>query len=199
MDRTPGRRETRKRATRAALVTVAHRRFHAHGFEKTTIEEICEEVGVSRRTFFRYFRSKEDLVFPNREERLERFLEVLAEGPEGEGAFDTLRRATGQFGPEYMAHRTQLIAQQTLISKSPALRAREAEIDRDWEAAMVGALLARGPGGPAAELRARVIAGACIGIIRATMRHWFAGGGVDDLTALGTAALDSLERGFPLA
>ena len=193
-----GRREARKRATRSALVTVAHRRFHEDGFDATTLDDICDEVGISRRTFFRYFKSKEDLVFPNREERLERFLRFLAAAPKGDSAIGTLRRATRQFGPEYMANRSQLVAQQALVASSPTLEAREAEIDRDWEAAMARAMIARSGPSPEATVRARVMAGACIGIIRATMRHWFSTGGTEDLTALGEAALDCLEKGFSL-
>lgn len=193
-----GRREARKRATRAALVAVAHRRFREDGFDATTLDDICAEVGISRRTFFRYFKSKEDLVFPNRAERLERFVKVLTEAPADENPFDTLRRATRLFGPEYMAHRAQLVAQQALIARTPSLRAREAEIDRDWEAVMARAIMARTGSERAAAVRARVIAGACIGVIRATMRHWFTTGGVEDLTQMGEDALDCLERGFAL-
>jgi hypothetical protein len=61
---------------------------------------------------------------------------------------------------------------------------------------MAQAFLARAGGGPEAELHARVLAGAAIGVIRATMRHWFASGGTIDLARLGNEALDCLERGF---
>ncbi len=193
-----GRREARKRATRTALVNVAQRRFHDDGFEETTLDDICDEVGVSRRTFFRYFKSKEDLVFPNRAERLERFVKVLTDAPDAENPFETLRRATRLFGPEYMVHREQLVAQQALIARTPSLRAREAEIDRDWEAVMARTIMGRTGDDRASAVRARVIAGACIGVIRATMRHWFETGGVEDLTQLGEDALDCLERGFAL-
>ena len=44
-----------------------------------------------------------------------------------------------------------------------------------------------------AELRARVLAGACIGVIRATMRHWFEVEGEADLGQLGLQALDALQ------
>ena len=49
------------------------------------------------------------------------------------------------------------------------------------------------------QLRARVLAGACIGVIRATMRHWFHIGGHADLGQLGLQALDALQDPLPEA
>lgn len=56
-------REQRKRETSRALTDGARRLTSAHGFAGFTIEELCAEVGVSRRTFFNYFESKENAVF----------------------------------------------------------------------------------------------------------------------------------------
>src|SRR6187455_1961949 len=88
----PRLRERKKDATRRALVVAAHRHFHRAGYEKTTIDEVCQEVGVARRTFFRYFPDKESLAFPHRNERLARFIELLGSSPAGETPFASLRR-----------------------------------------------------------------------------------------------------------
>jgi len=189
-------RERKKDATRQSLLRVANRHFHAKGFEATTIDEICDEVGISRRTFFRYLPNKEALVFPHRAERLGRLIRFLKEASPGENPFDSLRRATSVFAREYMENRKQLLVQQKLIQGSPELLAREHEIDRDWEAAMAQSFRERRGPGHASELRARVLAGATIGVIRATMRHWFSTGGKANLDKLGCEALDCLERGF---
>lgn len=189
-------RERKKLATRLALVAAAHRSFHSVGFEATTIEALCAEVSISKRTYFRYFADKEALAFPHRQERLERFISLLQASPVNENPFTSLRRIARLFAQEYMQHREQLLAQQGLIQSSPALRAREHEIDRDWELAMAQTFRNRISGGPEAELRARVLAGAAIGVIRATMRHWFEHGAQADLKSLGFEALDCLERGF---
>ncbi len=53
-----GLRERKKAATRARLVVVARALFQSHGFERTTIEEICDQAEVSQGTFFNYFTSK---------------------------------------------------------------------------------------------------------------------------------------------
>ena len=69
-------REQRKRATSRALTETARTLTTARGFAGFTIEELCAEVGVSRRTFFNYFESKENAVFgfaviDSRQEELE--------------------------------------------------------------------------------------------------------------------------------
>ena len=56
-------REQRKRATTRALTDAARRLTTERGFAGFTVEELCTEVGVSRRTFFNYFESKENAVF----------------------------------------------------------------------------------------------------------------------------------------
>ncbi len=192
----PSLRERKKSATRRALLVAAHRRFHAAGYEATTIEEVCVEVGVGRRTFFRYFVDKESLAFPHREERLARFVELLGGAPKTESPVGSLRRIAHLFAKEYQQHRESLLAQQRLIQTVPALLARENAIDRDWELAMAQLFRERAVGVDDPELHSRVLAGAAIGVIRATMRHWFAGNATADLAKLGDEALDRLERGF---
>ncbi|MFT7580589.1 MAG: AcrR family transcriptional regulator [Myxococcota bacterium] len=190
-------RDRKKAATRLTLLEVAHRRFHEVGFDDVTLEEICDTAAISKRTFFRYFRSKEALVFPNRDKRLAEFQQVLDSAAPGESPFDTLRRATRAGSEEHNANARQILAQQLLIRQSSTLQACEAEIDRDWEAAMAG-MLARAGEGAEAQLRVRVLAGAAIGVVRATMRYWYETNGAEDLCTLGLQALDCLERGFPL-
>lgn len=191
-------REQKKRQTRSALLSEASLLFARKGYEATTIEEICDAAGVSKRTFFRYFPSKEDLVFPNHEERLTRFLEFLRQAPSDMPAFDTLRLATAVFAQQYNDNRAHFIAQQRLIETSSALMAREHQIDVEWERVMAE-WFARKLGRdhePNVPLSAKVIAGAAIGVIRATMRHWTERGGEDDLAELGMNAIEKLERGF---
>jgi AcrR family transcriptional regulator len=196
-------RERKKDATRRALVRAANVRFHSFGFDATTIDEICADAEVSRRTFFRYFANKEALAFPHRAERLERFLELLEGAPLNECPFISLRQIAQVFAREYSLNREQQLAQQQLINRTPALVARENEIDRDWENAMAEVFIQRYASGgrnsgTQIELHARMLAGAAIGVIRATLRHWFAMQGNADLASLGAQALDALQSGFKM-
>ena len=190
-------REQKKAETRARILACAHELFHVHGFDATTLEDIYAATSVSKRTFFRYFPDKESLVFPNRESRRDRFVELLASAPADEAPFDTFRRITRLFAAEYTAHRDQLLAAQTLIVSSNALLAREAAIDREWEHDIAELFVRRMARDDAASRwRAMVLAGAMMGTVRATMRHWYTTGGAGDLEQLGHEALDALEAGF---
>jgi AcrR family transcriptional regulator len=192
-----GLRERKKQLTRTAILKEADARFASKGFDATTVDELCEAVDVSKRTFFRYFGSKEDLVFPNHEERLARFLQFLEHAPPELSAFDALRAASRAFAVEYTHHRERFLGQQKLIKATPSLVARESAIDREWESVMAVWFESRLPAdGNEPALFAKVMAGAAIGVIRATMRHWYDGDATEDLEALGIAALARLERGF---
>ncbi len=190
-------RERKKAETRANVLRVAHELFHHKGFDATTLEEICAEAVISKRTFFRYFRDKEALVFPNRDERLDNFVSFLESGATHEDPFATLRRATRLFGIEYGQHRSTILAQQKLVVSSPSLLAREREIDRDWEKAIAQIFARRLSDAADNELWSRVLAGAIMGVVRATMSCWFDNDCDDDLVKLGLDAITCLERGFP--
>lgn len=58
-----GRRDRKKAATRGSLLRAATRMFAERGYQETTVKDIAAAAGVTERTFFRYFPSKEDLVF----------------------------------------------------------------------------------------------------------------------------------------
>ncbi|MCI1017417.1 TetR family transcriptional regulator [Microbacterium sp. C5A9] len=91
-------RDQRKRETSRALTDVARRLTSEHGFAGFTVEEVCAEVGVSRRTFFNYFESKENAVFgfaaiDPRQEALEE--EFVADG--GDLLDDFIRLTMARF------------------------------------------------------------------------------------------------------
>ncbi len=59
---TEGIRERKRRETLARIAETGLRLFMAKGYENTTLEEIAEAAGISRRTFFYYFKSKEEII-----------------------------------------------------------------------------------------------------------------------------------------
>src|SRR3981081_3010676 len=87
----PGLRERKKQKTRDTIIKVALDLFAGRGYEQTTIAEIADAAEVSPRTIFAYFPSKEDILFCDMPEALERFARALRERPEGVTALDVVR------------------------------------------------------------------------------------------------------------
>jgi AcrR family transcriptional regulator len=75
------------------LAAAAENLFLTRGFEETTIEEIAEAAGVSRRTFFRYFESKEDVLAVHAERFGEVLYAALAARPKDEAPIVAIRNA----------------------------------------------------------------------------------------------------------
>ncbi len=73
-----GRSAEGRAEVRRDLVAAAVRLFRTRGYEETTVDDIAAAAGVGRRTFFRYFPSKEDAISPDHEVALARIDEVLA-------------------------------------------------------------------------------------------------------------------------
>jgi len=189
-------RERKKVRTRDAIVRAAMELFDQNGFDGTTIEEIAAAADVSRRTFFRYFATKEMVMFPHQSAYLAQFRELLLEGDSQEPPFAVVRRACLEMARAYMNAATEHLRQQHIIQRSRSLVARGNELDAEWEEIIAEALTSRLGNGSQAERRARQVAGATLGVIRATLQAWYASACRQNLVELGEEALSLLADGF---
>lgn len=89
---TLGRRETKRRETRDALIASATRLFAQDGYQATTVAAIASDAGVSARTFFGYFPTKEAVLFWPFDVLTEALTLELSQGPDD--ALTTLRTWT---------------------------------------------------------------------------------------------------------
>jgi len=186
-----GVREKNREERRDALLTAAYELFRERGFVGTTMDDVADRAGLSRRTAFRYFTTKDELVFPQRAERLAIFQQEL-QPRSGESALATVKRACLEMARNYAASRKQMLAQWRIVEAEPALLGREIQLDRDFEKAIEEAFEAGG----ASRRRARVRAAAIVGAVRATLREWLEDGGTADLVRLGRETFAELEHGF---
>lgn len=88
-----GRREAHKLATRQALQQAADRLFAERGVTQTTVRDITDEAGVTERTFFRYFGSKEDLIIRDAFDWIPVLQQVILDRPAAEPPLVAVRRA----------------------------------------------------------------------------------------------------------
>jgi AcrR family transcriptional regulator len=86
-----GLRERKKEQTRIALAQAGLRLFAERGYDETTLAEIAEAAGVSTRTIFAYFASKEDILFANLQTMCDAASGAVTERPEGVDALTALR------------------------------------------------------------------------------------------------------------
>jgi AcrR family transcriptional regulator len=77
-----GLRERKRQQTRQELITAAMRLFEEKGYEQTTVAEIAAAAGVSTKTFFNYFASKDEVLFPHLSRRIDAAIALIEQrGP----------------------------------------------------------------------------------------------------------------------
>lgn len=158
----------RKQATASRITALCRQLTAGRGLNGFTIEEVCSEVGVSRRTFFNYFPSKEDAVFGVDEvHELQQFTEqFLALGSRGWSAVvDDLVDFAVQFSDATGHDMAEHVQFMTMLEREPRLLARFIGIGREREAALVE-LVALREGVAADDAQAR----ASIAIVSTVMR-----------------------------
>lgn len=189
--RVPGRRKV---TTRAELEQVAFDLFGQYGFEQTTVDDIAFAAGIGRRTFFRYFPSKNDVPWGNFEGELARMRQRLAAVPAEVPLMDALRAAIVDFNRvspgEVPAHRRRM----ELILRVPALQAHSTLRYAAWRQVIAG-FVAERTGQPAGELLPQAVAYALLGAAVAAYEQWL-DGGRDDLAELLDASVLALAEAF---
>lgn len=105
---TPNRRERRLRETRRAILDSARRLFDSDGYAQTTVEQIAEAADVAPRTFFRYFPTKESLLFATLDELRQGMFDALEQRPEDEPPLQSLSIVLADLAREVEAHREEL-------------------------------------------------------------------------------------------
>ncbi|MFJ9320327.1 TetR family transcriptional regulator [Streptomyces globisporus] len=164
---------------REVLAQAAFQLFLERGFERTTVDDIVARAGVGRRSFFRYFPSKEDAVFPDHERCLAEMTEFLAaaDGSDPVGAVSDAARIVLRM---YAANPEFSVQRYRLTREVPGLRTYELSVVRRYEQTLAGHLRSRfGEDGDGA-LRAEVIAASVVAAHNNGLRLWLRSGGEGD-------------------
>lgn len=105
------------------MVDHALRLYAERGYEATTVDDIAEAAGISRRTFFRQFRSKEDVVFADHEEQLAR-AQAYLDAAQGD-PWDAVREAVVGIFERFTETRELAARRYRVVRQASALRDRE--------------------------------------------------------------------------
>ena len=193
-----GLRERKKARTREALLAAALDLFARQGFDGTTIEDIADACEVSPRTFFRYFPSKEAVLFGDSEARCDALIESLAAQPPEVGPLDALHAAMLDLARSYRDDRDVLLLRSRVLQESVQMRAYKAEHQRGWEEAVTEELgrRARAAKRPLSRFELRLVSGLAVAALRAALDTWLDDRRSPSLEALVDRAFSELSGGL---
>jgi AcrR family transcriptional regulator len=189
---TPIREQTRA-VVRSLLAQTALELFAAKGYDDTTVEEVAAAAGVSRRTLFNYFRSKEDLALGGISEQGELIAARFAERPVDEDPWGSLRAAF-QVIEEIETTAERRLEVVTLLFGNESLRPGHAEKQARWQDLLAPLIEPRLPDSDRRALEARAIAAAAITCLHAALEEWARQGGRVDLFDLYDTAVQAVRR-----
>lgn len=188
-------RSAQKRATREALAEAAVRLFADRGFDETTVGEIAAEAGVTERTFFLHFPTKQAAAFPDHQEYLEQFRLALAARPDGVDVLEHLRLVTG-VGMRLKEQSQIRRPRMRLLARVPALADHDARMDRDYEEVIADHLIEEWGDDLEARVRARSTANVVLAVARAAFHEWAFDDAIDPVLATDAVLARVLVPGF---
>jgi AcrR family transcriptional regulator len=188
--------QRRHEATKDDIVAAALALFDRHGFARVTMEDIAQAAGVSRRTVYRRFPTKDHIVV----EVPKRWLAVwdAAVATLTDAAPIVVAESAGLSVARYIdAHRSEVLTAYAALAESPTLASAGAAANDQWIERMVRLL--RRPPARLPGSTPYVIAGAYLGAIDAMMAHWVSGNGRGSVLRETRLLLDRLRPIWPAA
>ncbi|WP_347353465.1 TetR family transcriptional regulator [Intrasporangium sp.] len=190
-----GLRERKKRETLLAIHRAALDLVEERGFDAVTTEQIADRAGVSPRTFFNYYPSKDGAVLGRRSEDFAELRAALLDAPADEPALEVIRRLViTYFSPATLDAELRAQRRRVLVGE-PTLAPALVRNNIRLETVLTEALEARLGIEPGTALAPRVAVNAAIGAVRACIEYRQSGG-AGTIEDLATEAVAMLERGL---
>jgi AcrR family transcriptional regulator len=180
-DDTPTLAERKRAFVRRELAAAAARLLEESDYASITIEDITRSAGVSRRTFFRYFSSKEDVFLATLGDFGRAVEARLAARPVEESPAAALRRSLAA-GLEDLPHRALELAR--TARSVPALEGRRLEYLAAWRPALADVLGARSGVDTATDIRPSLAAAVALAAFETAMTRWVEGNDPDRISAV---------------
>ncbi|MUM18251.1 mycofactocin system transcriptional regulator [Mycobacterium sp. CBMA271] len=184
----------RPSTTRDELTAVAMALFARHGFDEVSVDDIAAAAGIARRTVFRYYSSKNAIVWGDFDSHLAMMRALLDEAPDSVNTSTALRQALLTFNDfpldETPRHRMRM----RLILEIPALQAYSMLMYTGWRD-VIAHFVARRSGTDPGTLLPQTVAWTLLGVALAAYEQWLA----DESSALTTLlgmGFDAAEAGL---
>jgi AcrR family transcriptional regulator len=168
-------RDHARGAIRDEVLKQAWSLFAEQGFEATTVDQVATAAGMSRRTFFRYFTGKDELVLARLIEHGDRLANALRERPADEPAWPALRAAFDAIVIPQEANPDHSRLLTGMLRDEPGVRASVLERHRRWQellTPLVGERLTPRAGRTGPDVRAAAIAGSALACLEAAQELW---------------------------
>jgi AcrR family transcriptional regulator len=162
--------------------------FGERGYDSTTVAEIAERAGLTKRTFFRHFADKREVLFDGAGALQERFVNAVAAAPAGAAPLDAVAPALDAAAAAFEERRAFSARRQQVIDANPELQERELIKLARLAGAVAEALRARGVEDPAATLAAE----AAITVFRVAFQRWVDPANDEDFPRIVRASLAEL-------
>jgi AcrR family transcriptional regulator len=176
--------ERKRQLVRDELTEAAVKLLVYQGFDETTVDQIVAAVGMSRRTFSRYFESKEDVIVHMLAGACALLSAELRARPAEESPAVALRHALSAFTTMMVNHPAKTLHVTRLILGTPALLARFLERQSHWQDEMTAILAERTGLAQDVDLRPTLAAGIALTAFNAALRRWVDSDGTADMDEL---------------
>lgn len=160
--------------SREALIDAALALFARDGFDRTTADQIAERAGVSPRTFFRYFPTKESVVFHRDYGFMRSFAAAYPEQPVGASDYDALRATFVSLATGFDALRARIETYRAAVDSSAVLIGREQEHFEDHARTIADAVAHR-RGQPESDAECETLAAVALALYQRALRRWLDG------------------------
>ncbi|QBI56392.1 TetR/AcrR family transcriptional regulator [Streptomonospora litoralis] len=169
-ERTEGETGRAGAPARGAVVAAAVRLFTEAGYEATTMDDIAAAAGISRRSLFRRFGSKDDVLFAEHDDLFDTVQRFLDAAPDDEPVA-TVRSAARMVFQEYVRSPEITLPRFRLVRAVPRLRDREIAMTARYQAAFSRFLCRGETAGPRA-LTGEALAASVIAAHNHVLRSW---------------------------
>ncbi len=189
------RHQLRRRSTHEALRQAALKSFARKGFANVTVTELAQEAGVTERTFFRHFPTKEAVLFQDYETQLEWLAEALGQRPASESLFDAVLTSVATFPHDLEVVRQAATARAELIS-ADRIAGHLRVVQSSFAQVLTEFVRNRRPNVPNPDLAAEVAGSTLAAALVVAVENWGRNGCTGDLGGLVAASLDLVRSGL---